>query len=835
MFKRTCAVNKFVLIDRFVYSSAIYFLRFILYGSALLIAETVFPEQIQAAETLVVNITVNSVSKGDFFVIRNETGEFFVRAEDFPSIGLQLPVGPGTVMEGKRYISLSTLSGVSVVFDEKRLSIVITASACLLPKNVLDLASPPPSRQNVYYPKDKSAFLNYGVNYSFGDPFGFQSFTIADKLGMRSGNFFFLTDSQYTRTDQSADFVRLMSSLTYERPTDLQWITAGDMFASSGSLGSTINIGGLGISKIYQMDPYLIKQPTLNLIGAVTLPSQVDIYMDGALVGRQNVQPGQFELQNLNYYGGARNVELVIKDPFGNEQRLRYPAYFTDALLKKGLHDYSYNIGFLREQYGTESNDYSKPAFSAFHRYGVSDSWTVGASAEASGDIYNGSIQTSFLIPRAGVATAALAESAGASDVKGTAASLSHSYQKDGFGSSLLLTTYTHDYTTIGSSSFAEKIKYVESITLSYTTINRGAFSVGYSQEGVYDSDTRRVPSVNYTYNLTRALTLSVTTQAVMNSGTDYQAFVSLNYYPAKDIQVTAQVQSTRDGNTETLQWQKNTPTGEGLGYHAFFTRNESSASGTTNLFNPYIQYNGRYGTYSLDSYFQQIGGTNSQTYNVNAAGALVYASGFFGFTRPVNDSFSMVMADTLPDVDVMVNNEEIGKTDSSGRMIVPTMRSYNMNQITLVGNNIPIEYTLSGMDANVVPPMWSGSCVAFEVAKIQAVTGMISVKQNGNLLPLEFYDVVMIVNGKEFKFPTGRNGEFYFETVMKEKDGNPSAEQRGCRALKEKTRAPNKIAIPGIYQASFEYEGRTCPFTIAIPPSDDVMIDMGKIVCEMK
>jgi peptidoglycan-associated lipoprotein len=625
-----------------------------------------------------------------------------------------------------------------------------------------------------------------------------------------------------------------MSSLTYERPKDLQWITVGDMLATSGSLGSTINIGGLGISKVYQMDPYLIKQPTLNLMGAATLPSQVDIYLDGALVGRQNVQPGRFELQNLNYYGGARNVELVIKDPFGNEQRLRSPFYFTDILLKKGLNDYSYNIGFLREQYGTESNDYNNLAFSAFHRYGVSDSWTVGASAEASNNIYNGSVQTSFLIPRVGVATAALAESAGASDNTGSAVSLSHSYQKDSFGSSLLFTTYTHDYTTIGSSSLAEKIKYVGSIALSYTTTNWGAFSIGYSEQRVYDSDTKHVPSANYTYNLTRALTLSVTTQAVINTGTDYQVFASLNYFPAKDIQVTTQVQSTRDGNTETLQLQKNTPTGEGLGYHAFFNRNESNTAGTTNLFNPYIQYNGRYGTYSLDSYFQQTGGTNSQTYNASAAGALVYVGGFFGFTRPVNNSFSIVMADKLSDVGVMVNNEEIGKTDSLGRMIIPTMRSYNVNQISLVENNIPLEYTISGVNANVLPPIWSGSCVGFEAAKIQAVTGVISVKKRGEVLPIEFYDVIMIVNGKEFKFPTGRNGEFYFETVMKTKDGHPSSEQQGCRALKEKTQTPNKIAVPGIYQASFEYEGKAYPLTIAIPPSDDVIIDIGKIVCEI-
>ena len=41
----------------------------------------------------------------------------------------------------------------------------------------------------------------------------------------------------------------------------------------------------------------------------------------------------------------------MLKDPFGNEQRIYYPAYFSTQMLREGLHEYSYNIGFLREQY----------------------------------------------------------------------------------------------------------------------------------------------------------------------------------------------------------------------------------------------------------------------------------------------------------------------------------------------------------------------------------------------------------------------------------------------------------------------------------------------------
>jgi outer membrane usher protein len=345
------------------------------------------------------------------------------------------------------------------------------------------------------------------------------------------------------------------------------------------------------------------------------------------------------------------------------------------------------------------------------------------------------------------------------------------------------------------------------------------------------------VTSATYSYNLTRSLTLGITTQAVKagTADTDYQVFVSLNFYSDKGMQVSAQYQSTRDGNAETVQFRKNQPTGEGWGYNSIATRNAGNSSEATYSFNPSVQYNGRYGIYTLDSYFQQGDSISTDTHNLGAAGAVVYAGGFFGLTRPVNDSFSFVMVDKLPNVPLKVNNEDIGKTDASGRLIIPTMRSYNINQLDLTPGNIPLEYSISGVNVNVLPLLWSGSCIAFDVARIQAITGQIILKQQGKIIPLEFYDVSMIVHGKTFKFPTGRGGEFYFDTVLKTVDKNPSAQQQGCRAIREKTNIADKIDVPGTYRASFGYEGQIHSLSIVIPPSSDAIIDVGKIVYELR
>ena len=161
MCRRGCAVHKFVRTCKIVSASAKRYFRFSRYAAAVLLtAAIIFPNYGLADETIVVNITVNTVSKGDYFVLRSAKGEFFVKVADFPALGIQLPADMvGVEIEKERYAALSSLRGVAVVFDERKLSLAITASVGLLQKITMDLSSAPPSLHGVYLPKENSAFL----------------------------------------------------------------------------------------------------------------------------------------------------------------------------------------------------------------------------------------------------------------------------------------------------------------------------------------------------------------------------------------------------------------------------------------------------------------------------------------------------------------------------------------------------------------------------------------------------------------------------------------------------------------------------------------------------
>ena len=225
-----------------------------------------------SAEQLICKVILNQVDKGDLFIDRPGNGDFLVKTEDLKSIGFRLPLGNYTLLDGDEYLSLSSMTGVTFTFDEGALALAITADPSLLGKETVDFFAK--QTQKVYYPQDTSIFLNYGADYLAGSGFSFSSFNLTNQLGARKGNILFLTDSVFSKDQNNERFIRLQSSLTYDDRKELRRFIVGDFFASSGELGSSLNLGGISFAKIYRIDPYFINYPTLGLAGQIALPSE---------------------------------------------------------------------------------------------------------------------------------------------------------------------------------------------------------------------------------------------------------------------------------------------------------------------------------------------------------------------------------------------------------------------------------------------------------------------------------------------------------------------------------------------------------------------------------
>jgi outer membrane usher protein len=773
------------------------YLRIIFSTACLVILAMLAPYSVRADETIITKIEVNHEVKGEFFVDRTQEGDFLVRTEDFRKLGFQADAGKVLRANGRPHISLTSLKGLTLNLNEETGVLEITAPPDLLETTTIDLL--PPRREGVYYPKDTSVFLNYGLAYNSGNSLKLQSFSAANELGIRFADFLFLSNSVYSKTNADEKFTRLFSSVTHDRRDKLDSFVFGDFYATSGTLGSTVPMGGISYSKNYAIDPYLIKRPTLDYRGFVSMPSEISIYVDGARMKTEKISPGGFDLRNIVAYNGSNNLNIVVKDAFGREQSLAQPFYVSDLLLAKGLHDYSYNIGFLREQLGLESNQYSNLAFLAYHRYGVTNSVTLGLRAEAMNGLYNLGPQLMYST-NYGVFGMALSNSGGSGGTGGFAVSGSYTYQSSGINARFNANAYTDNYSTICAIPGAAKPKYDFSGGISYGTDKLGSLSFNVAAIQKYEDQNIRTASLVYTKTLTKSTSLYASVAYTDAGDRTTGVTLGITYYPWEQTMASFTAQREGSKNIETLQVQKNAPTGEGYGYRVIAETTEQKGERSSRLA-PYFQYNGKYGIYSAE-YSGIYGNGRADTYTFSAAGSAVYAGNTVGFSRPISDSFAIVNVDKLKGVRVYRNNQEVEKTGSSGNAVIPNLSSYADNNIAIDDKDIPVNYNIAGIRRYVSPPLRSGTFLKFEATRIQAFSGTLKIALGGKTRTLENIDVLMIVDGKEVSFPTGMGGEFYFENTK-----------------------------PGTYRASLKHGGKRFSFDMVVPESNEMMVNMGEII----
>lgn len=785
------------------------------------------PENSCASQTIILNVTLNQQNKGEFFVDFADNGDIRVKEADLLEMGFRGPFTQSTSIGGETYVSLKAIPGLTVNYNEKNLSLDLMALPEQLPARIIDFTPPQPLK--VYYPRDSSAFLNYRLDYVTGESFAFKNFGLTNELGARYGDLLFLTDSAYQSGVNGDKFVRLMSSVVYDRRADQQRFTLGDMAVSSGDLGAGTIIGGIGLSKLYKMNPYLIYHPTLNFSGLATLPSEAEIFLDGMRIRTEQIAPGEFNLRNLTGYGGASQLEVVLKDSFGREQRINVPFYFTDALLKAGSHEYSYNFGALRDNLGVASNDYGKAAFSGFHWYGLRDDITLGFRGEGADSTVNLGPQGTFLIPRVGTLSLSLS---GSNDRgKGGAAGLvAYNYQGKKTNARLQLKGFSKDYTTLALSQLDKKPQYAANAGFGYSTRELGSISCDLSSSKLYNEERLQTFSTTYSRSMFGTINLFVTYRRVMEPRAGDGFSIGLNYYPGNMINISTGYQQSSGSNSETVQIQKSLPVGEGTGFNVSTERNETSTAGVISSFKPALQYNSRYGTYAAEYAYQQSNSGSTDASRVSAAGSISWAGSTIGLTRPVTDSFALVKVGDVEGVRVYQNNQEIGKTNSSGTIFIPNLSAFNYNQISINDTDVPIDYQLTSKMIFTSPPYRSGSCVIFETAKLQAITGILHANIDGAMKPLIFKEVSLNLDDRTVTLQTGAGGEFYLDNYSLNQKNSDDGMGKGCQEL---GKTSSTLLKPGRYQGSVAHNGKACPVSLTIPVSSDPIIDLGTIICE--
>ena len=165
--------------------------------------------------------------------------------------------------------------------------------------------------------------------------------------------------------------MRLDTSWSQSFPDKLITVSAGDILTGALSWTRSTRLGGLQIGTNFDLQPYRSTTPLPLFFGEATLPSVVELYVNGLKQYSGDVPAGPFELNTAPSFSGAGTAQLVVTDALGQSSILNFSLYDVHRLLQPGLTDWSAELGVVRENYGFGSFDYgSEIAASGTWRYG---------------------------------------------------------------------------------------------------------------------------------------------------------------------------------------------------------------------------------------------------------------------------------------------------------------------------------------------------------------------------------------------------------------------------------------------------------------------------------
>ncbi len=177
--------------------------------------------------------------------------------------------------------------------------------------------------------------------------------------------------------------------------------------------------------------------------------------------------------------------------------------------------------------------------------------------------------------------------------------------------------------------------------------------------------------------------------------------------------------------------------------------------------------------------------------------GGRVYA------TRPVYDSFALMRVPGVAGIPGYISNQEVGRTDARGDLVVPNLLSYYGNRLGIGVADVPLDYAIDATEQIVAPAFRGGALVTFPVQRTQRFTGRLVVDVSGKSVSPAYGQLTITVDGKPVISPVGKGGEFYFENLAAAK-----------------------------YAADLEYAGGTCRFTLEVPAADVPFTNLGRLHC---
>lgn len=727
------------------------------------------PSQTRGVD-LYLDVTLNGASAGlAHFDYRD--GQLWASIAVLQQLGFILP--PGTTDP----VPLNSFANIQVDYNARMQSVTIVA-----PLNMLNLSTTVLDNRDNRRTQASSSpgvLLNYNlygartdnntINLSaFSEVRAFNANGVLSSTALTTSNRLGSTNNADNSVDKGngRDWdhrtVRLDTSWSQSFPDKLITVRAGDILTGALSWTRSTRLGGLQIGSNFNLQPYMTTTPLPSFFGSATLPSAVELYVNGLKQYSGEVPAGPFELNTAPSISGTGNAQLVLTDALGQSSTVNFSLYDTHRLLQPGLSDWSVELGAVRKNYGIKSFDYgSDVVASGTWRYGANHRFTAETHAEATKDIATAGVGGTWVLGGPGGVLFASLAGSNSQDESGTQYSASYQWDNKRFNVGINALGTQGEYRDVATQYGSTPIRQSYQISTGYGSQTFGSFGVSYNQVDYAKDDTAQFASAHWSKSLGRRMSINANYNHDLNNSDNNSAAIGASFSFDRNVSVNSSLQRSNAQHVMVADISQSAPSAGGLGWRAQAQHsiengdNDDSSRGLAEL-----NYLGRYGQVQagISSY-----GNDYSTYASGNGSVVMMGGGVFA-ARQINDGFAVVSTNGIADVPVLLQNNVIGTTNSRGLLLISPLNAYQDNKIAIDPMNLPADLRIDKVATQATPTDRAGTLVNFKLTPVHSAS-LILVDSSNQSLPIGS-QVRLATQQSSPSAIVGFDGEVYLDTL---------------------------------------------------------------------
>ncbi len=613
---------------------------------------------------------------------------------------------PGCMIDGVAYRKLA--GGDPALYPDTE-NDVLTFLDPSLATGVIDARKVPlmPQGQSL-----DSAGVNYqlGLNYSSGARGSARRYrpSVYGDFYSRMHDWYFRTNLAWNGNGR---VTRYESYALREWLDTGTYLRIGDSVSGPTPLGEALQFAGVswGTDRTLRPGDYTPVLPTLRSGNAIAGP--MEVFINDTLQFQKTVQNGVYDLRNLPAQQGFNSYSVRTLDALGNPVTVLREIYLPDSLLPPGIAAWRVDAGLQRENFLGSNAQYGPALVSGSYARGLTHDLTLGArglvskagsilSAEYDqrmNDLWSGHLAVITARNTVQQGEALLGRLDGGSRWWRVLAEWTRAFRPlPGLGSRPALESQR---------LLRAQLNAVAGWTLGMTLVQSVREITGVEAVTSVNATTRVPDSA-------ASVTLGVTRTRFLNTSQN-SLLVSVFLPLAPD----------EHKRNQSVYLSANSGEGYSLG-RAQYTNSGNSALESS--WSVGSTYDARGGQSALDGYwtrsFDKVdlmasgrSGRNASSLQLSLDSGLLFTGGAMYTTRPIRGAFAMVST-SEPGVGVAYENRPVGVTDARGMLLVPDLRAFEINRLSVDPTTWPIQWTSADIEQKVVPPRGGGVLVSFRI-----------------------------------------------------------------------------------------------------------------------